>query len=331
IRVWKRPGSRVKKRTTSSPKRCAARRPACRGAVLVPCNSSWPCVTSYRRMSHTTSVPDSSQLVFTSAWAPTACHFGKSITVSPSPGGARNEAGSRRRNRPLRSKSWARTAWIVAPASCAPAGGAMASGKGWTRPPERSITGRSAAASSRARRKAEVTGISRSEVQDDAAVAERAGQIGRRRRKLRLLDRELQRLIEERVAGLLLDLVLDDAAVGPDVRQHGGGEVEAFALRDHRRHHVLLEDRVVHRGEIGVAFLDAGGGDSLRGSSFGSRGRPSATMCAMMGLRSGGARSKRRGSTRAAAKMARCSSKARASAGTAGIRPCGASRLRGAL
>src|SRR5882724_10820845 len=216
-------------------------------------------------MSQTTSVPDSSQLVFTRAWAPTACHFGKSITVSPSPGGARNEAGSRSRKRPLRSKSWARTAWIAEPASCAPTGGAMASGNGWTRPPERSITGRSGAASSRARSKAEVTRISRSEVQDDAAVAERARQIGGRRRELRLLDRELQRLIEERVAGLLLDLVLEDAAVGPDVRQHGGGEVEPLALRDHRRHHVLFEDRVVHRGEVGVAFLGAGGG-ALRGA-----------------------------------------------------------------
>src|SRR6266850_1426041 len=311
-------------------------------------------------MSQTTSVPDSSQLAFTSAWAPTACHFGKSITVSPSPAAARNEAGSRSRKRPLRSKSWTSTAWIGAPASCAPTGGAMASGNGWTRPPERSITGRSGAASSRAKRKAEVTGISRSEVQDDAAVAERARQIGGRRRELRLLDRELERLIEEFVAGLLLDNVPEDAAVGPDVCQHGGGEVEPLALRDHRRHHVLFQDRVVHRGEVGVAFLgagggalrgagrrsgplrvegtggaalaaEAGGGDSLRGSSFGSRGRPSATMCAMMGLRSGGARSKRRGSTSAAARMTRCRSTASASAGTAGIRPCGASRLRGAL
>src|ERR1700704_3333343 len=136
----------------------------------------------------------------------------------------------------------------------------MASGNGWTRPPERSITGRSGAASSRARRKAEVTGISRSEVQDDAAVAERARQIGRRRRELRLLDRELERLIEERIAGLLLDLVLEDAAVGPDVREHGGGEVEPLALRDHGGHHVLFEDGVVHRGEVGVALLGAGGG-----------------------------------------------------------------------
>src|SRR6267143_304873 len=269
IRVWKRPGSRVKKRTTSSPKRCAARRPACRGAVLVPCNSSWPRATSYRRMSHTTSVPDSSQLIFTSAWAPTACHFGKSITVNPSPGGARNEAGSRSRNRPLRSKSWTSTAWIAAPASCGPTGGAMASGNGWIRPPERSITGRSGAASSRARRKAEVTRISRSEVKDDAAVAERARQIGRWRRELRLLDRELQRLIEERVAGLLLDLVPEDAAVGPDVRQHRGGQVEPLALRDHRRHDVLFEDRVVHRGEVRVAFLGGGGG-ALRRAGRGS-------------------------------------------------------------
>ena len=36
IRVWNTPGSRVKKRTTSSPKRCAASRSAGRGAVYVP-------------------------------------------------------------------------------------------------------------------------------------------------------------------------------------------------------------------------------------------------------------------------------------------------------
>src|SRR5205814_1638659 len=45
-----------------------------RGAVYVPCSSSWPRATSYRRMSHLTSVAGGSQLIFTSACAPTVCH-----------------------------------------------------------------------------------------------------------------------------------------------------------------------------------------------------------------------------------------------------------------
>src|SRR5205085_8359598 len=48
------------------------------------------------------------------------------------------------------------------------------------------------------------------EVEHHAAVAKRARQIGRRSGEAGLLDGELQRLVEEAVAGFLLELVLED-------------------------------------------------------------------------------------------------------------------------
>src|SRR4051812_32546196 len=210
-----------------------------------------------------------SQLIFTSPCAPTACHFANSMPVKPSEGGARKEAGSISRKRPLRSKSCASTAEIVAPASCAPRGRAMATGSGWTRPPERSMTGRSGAARSRARTIAGITGVSGAEVQQHPVAAERSRELPGRRWKLRLLHGLLQRLIEEGVAGFLLELVLQDAAVGPDVREHRSGEIQPLALGDHGRYDVVLEDRVVDRGEVGVTLFGGGRG-SLRRSGRGS-------------------------------------------------------------
>ena len=69
------------------------------------------------------------------------------MLVRPSVGLARNEAGSSSLNSPLRSKSCESTDCTAMPASWTPSGRAIASGYAWTRPPERSITGRSAASS----------------------------------------------------------------------------------------------------------------------------------------------------------------------------------------
>src|SRR5258708_11460714 len=82
---------------------------------------------------------------------------------------------------------------------------------------------------------------SRFEIQDDAGVAERLREFGRRRRKLGALDGELQRLVEEGVPRLLLELVLEDLPPASDPGDHAGREEEALALGDHRRHEVLLE------------------------------------------------------------------------------------------
>src|SRR5207302_9110085 len=104
----------------------------------------------------------------------------------------------------------------------------MASGSGWMRPPERSITGRSTAASVSASTKARFMGRSRSEIQEYAVVAQRAGQAGRRRRQPGLLDREIEGLIEECVAGLLLEFVperSEERRVGKECRYRVGGVV----------------------------------------------------------------------------------------------------------
>jgi len=103
------PASRVKNFTTSSPNRCAI----CRGGrpgggvrfrAAIPARGPRRTGAS---LAFSTSAGSDWQSIFTRAWAPIACHLGKSIPVNPSLAGARNEAGSSSLKRPLRSKSCA--------------------------------------------------------------------------------------------------------------------------------------------------------------------------------------------------------------------------------